>query len=140
MRRYSPLIYILLLLTTFISKTFGQQPGNTTGVITITDPAKPALLGKQLFVFVDSGGKSDINDIVTTGDFKPAGTDVPNLGVSDVTVWVKVPVNNQSRYRDIILEVENPLLDEVAFYYPGKNGYTEQLITKDRIYIYSIHT
>ncbi|MBI1221953.1 MAG: GHKL domain-containing protein [Bacteroidetes bacterium] len=49
--------------------------------------------------------------------FAPVKHDVPNFGISTSTFWLKVEVKNETKLSDFVLQVSQPILDYVSFYY-----------------------
>ncbi len=128
MKQYYKQVYSFLLFMACSLCGLAQHPSDN---IIITDPARPGLLGEQVYIYVDSTKGKTFEDIAASGAFVKSATRVPNLGVADVVVWVRINLQNKSRYPNLILEVENPLLEDVTFYYPAANGYATKRISKD---------
>lgn len=90
------------------------------------------LIGKSLQIFVDSTNKASFEDVINNSKFEPSLSNVPNLGVADVTVWAKLDISNEAKSNKLTLQVENPLLDEVTLYrLSGDGAYDEKRISKD---------
>ncbi|MCB9046531.1 MAG: sensor histidine kinase [Chitinophagales bacterium] len=92
----------------------------------------PKLLGESLNIYVDSAGTKSFDEVRTADLFQPSVSEVPNLGVAQYAVWIKMIVSNESNYRNFLLEIENPLLEKVTFYAPGDDGYEAKEINKDQ--------
>ncbi len=57
--------------------------------------------------------------------FIPLTSLSPNLGFSKSSAWFRLRISNNSS-EDWILQVKNPLLSEVDFYLPSKEGYSDK--------------
>jgi two-component system, NtrC family, sensor kinase len=73
----------------------------------------------------DKEGKLSITEAVKQ-KFTAIESDAPNFGISPSTFWLKVSLLNLTNIEQFRLQVSQPALDEIDFYYPAGNGkYTE---------------
>jgi signal transduction histidine kinase len=75
---------------------------------------EPINLGKQVGYFEDASGALSVDEVIKQ-TFIPSQSLIPNFDVTTSTIWLKGTVVNNSN-EELILEVENPLMDEVVFY------------------------
>ena len=74
-------------------------------------------LKKGLYVYQDSTGKLDFSQIRNLNNsFKPTNSNVPNLGISGNSNWLKFKLTNNSDFQNFILNLSNPIIDNVNFY------------------------
>jgi len=59
---------------------------------------------------------------ISSQQFKKVEDKVPNLGITDATIWVKLNIRNHSGIKDLFLMVEQPAIDKLCLYSVGKNG------------------
>lgn len=84
-------------------------------IIEIKDPTKPFYIGKKASYFEDKSNELKFEEIIKK-EFKPLNQEVPNLGHNPSTFWLKFKVKNISNYEKLILELEQPIIDEVILY------------------------
>lgn len=130
MKRYYFPVFVVVLIAACIINCKAQQ--SASGKIVITNPATPTLFGEGIYLYVDSSASEAFEEVRQKNDFIPSGARVPNLGVTEAIIWVRIDLVNHSRFNDLVLEVENPLLDKVTFYHPDEKGsYTTKEISKN---------
>jgi two-component system NtrC family sensor kinase len=99
-------------------------------VLELKDAQPQEFIGKYL-------GTSDDTSIVTYRDalnstnFKPAATDVPNLGVTPQNHWVKFTVLNGSDKTEFIIQLALATIDYVDYYAVFDNGRVDSIKTGD---------
>lgn len=95
---------------------------NAQGILfTKTDLAQN-YIGKHVYLFQDSTRKLSFEDVSQLNNlFKPSTFDVPNLGVSSNNNWIKFSLINNSDIEKVILNLSNPIIDEVSFYIERKD-------------------
>ena len=81
------------------------------------------MIGRQISV-LQSKQELAFKDVVSSASFKKYDKDVPNLGFSAVSTWIKFTVTNQSQSPDLLLDIAYPILDEVELFTPdAQNQY-----------------
>lgn len=80
-------------------------------------------IGDRVGYFVDSSGAVPF-DKVTSGAvaFKNFEDVVPNLGLLEYPLWLKITITNSALTDRLVLEVAQPLLDTLEFYEPKPDG------------------
>jgi signal transduction histidine kinase len=58
---------------------------------------------------------------------------VPNLDVSNSVFWVRLSVENKSNETQLCIDLKQPSLDEVSFYFPTSDGYYASELLSDRV-------
>lgn len=103
----------LLFISTSV---FAQNDGK---VFQATE--EPQLIGEHLYLLEDKEGTLSFDD-VKDAEYLPLDKEVPNLNTSSSYFWLKFTVSNPSDINSLVLNVAQPVLDELTFYYPDENG------------------
>jgi len=100
---------------------------NVGDTIFFSDIKKTILIGNSVKLLEDPTNKLTINEVALSSDFKLSTQDVPNLGVTSSSIWVQFKIKNYSTKDLLLVELANPIIDEVTFYTALDNGkYTEK--------------
>jgi signal transduction histidine kinase len=100
--------------------------------VIVNDTTGRIMIGKQISV-LQTNREVTFNDAVQSADFKPYNKDVPNLGFSAFSTWIRFTVTNQTKNSDLLLDVAYPILDEVELFTPDvKNQYHSSLMGEIR--------
>lgn len=83
---------------------------------------EPALIGKYLYVLEDKTGQLTFDQVQGAANFAGLGKEVPNLNTSSSVFWIKLSVDNSAGLKGLLLNVAEPLLDEITFYYKDSTG------------------
>lgn len=108
------LIFFTILLHGF--KSFAEP------VILFTENGKVQQIGQFVSILEDSNGKMTLADAVKATAYKPATSNVPNLGVSNSVFWIKFVVQNNSGNDRLLLELDQPTIDEAILYAIEQDG------------------
>lgn len=96
-------------------------------IISFNQTGKVISIGRQVSILEDSSGQLTFEAAVKSTAYKPASTNVPNLGVSNSTFWVKFIVKNESANDRLLLELDQPTIDQAMLYTIEADGrVTEQ--------------
>ncbi|MBL7712477.1 MAG: hypothetical protein JNL13_08440, partial [Chitinophagaceae bacterium] len=106
--------FLLLIATFFTSLSFGQT--------VLTDQTGDIVIGKHLSV-LQVEKELDFATVVQSPDFKQNDKDIPNLGLTPYSVWIKFSVTNQSSQEHFLFNVAYPILDEVELFVPADSGF-----------------
>ncbi|WP_158795765.1 7TM diverse intracellular signaling domain-containing protein [Pedobacter sp. L105] len=109
---------LLFLLITATSFAFAAT--NAPEII-VNNSQKLLKLDKGLAIFVDKSAKLPFSSIGSQ-KFEITTDKVPNLGITDATIWVKFNIRNQSDDEKLFLMVEQPAIDKINLYYLNKAG------------------
>jgi signal transduction histidine kinase len=125
------IIFFIAFLSVCSFKSRAQAVSDS--IIVSNQKAPQTYVGNKVDVLEDSAGKLDINNVVKSGLFKHSEKSIPNLGVTKSTFWIRLRIHNSSENKKILLEVENPLLEEVTLYTPTDTSghYEKAQISKD---------
>jgi len=125
------LIFFIAFFSLFSIKSKGQT-GNDS-VIVSNQKTPGTYIGDKVYILEDSASSLDINDVAKSGLFKHSEKNIPNLGVTKSTFWIKLRIHNSSENKKILLEVENPLLEDVSLYSASDSGeiFGKMQVSKD---------
>lgn len=70
----------------------------------------------QIYSFEDKTNLLSINQIVNNHDFILVNKKVPNFGITSSSIWLKISIQNNSNVDDLLLQINQPIIDEVEFY------------------------
>lgn len=73
-------------------------------------------IGKSLGILEDKTNSLSIEQVLSSNKFVVSKQQVPNLGISNSSFWLKFDIKNESDGEGILLEIANPLLDVIEFY------------------------
>lgn len=86
------------------------------------------LIGKDVYV-LQPDKELRISDVLKSSAFKKYEKDVPNLGFSTNSSWLRFTIDNKSESAALLLDVAYPILDEVELFSPDdKGGYQSNLM------------
>ncbi|NUM31597.1 MAG: GHKL domain-containing protein [Bacteroidetes bacterium] len=101
-------VILFLSIVAYNSKLIAQ--------VNYNDETQNLSIGKDVYILVDPKGKLGINEIVKSDKFEKSKKDVPNMGITSSTVWLKIIIKNTSNLDNLILQLNQPIIDEVVFY------------------------
>jgi signal transduction histidine kinase len=78
-------------------------------------------ISRQVAILIDSTGDVHSPEDAVRKGFSYCGSAVVNAGVTKKPVWVRLLVNNDGALQYPVLQIANPVLDEIVFY-NWKNG------------------
>ncbi len=109
--------YLVTLFFLFINAAtlFSAEP-------VIVTPNEQQTIGGENIGILSSADPLKITDIIHSHDFKPSSQAVPNLGISNLEHWLKFTIVNQTNDEGLLLEIGNPIIDEVVFYEVSPEG------------------
>jgi two-component system NtrC family sensor kinase len=90
--------------------------------------------GKKSLILVDSTNSLHIRDVIKSKNFVQVLSDVPNLGASESTYWLKFHVKNDNKDPKVILQIPLPTIDFLDFYLiNSKQEIIQEEHTGDRV-------
>ncbi len=110
-------------------------------IIIYSETENPISIGDRLYILEDASNQKSFEEIVKSHEFARSKAAIPNLGVSQSTFWVKFTLSNNTLDDNILLEFAQPIINDITFYTPHKNGYIkyntgDQYAFNNRIYKY----
>ena len=80
------------------------------------------LIGKEIDYLEDADNKLSFEEILHSGKFAPLKKDIANFHVSESAFWLKFTIFNEDNNKKKFIEVVQPLLSIVNFYFPDSNN------------------
>ena len=121
----------LFLLFLFNCNIHPLYANDETESIIVFEGLYRELISENAYILLDTNNEMSFNDILHTANFSSDSKPVPNLGLSNGTVWAKFTIKNISDFEYFSLEVENALLEHLTLYAPQGNNYVTYSISKD---------
>ncbi len=90
--------------------------------IIFSDTSKILPVRGSIMVLEDKSSQLTVHDVMLSKDFQSATQSVPNLGISTSSFWLKFDIINNTSAKKLLLELTNPILDEVDYYSIVSNG------------------
>ncbi len=127
--RYFYCKFALIVLFVFgLSNCYGQA---VDGQIVFHNDEAAEFLHGGIYILQDSTNKLTLNDVINGPAFKPSPVAIPNLNVTSNTIWLRLTINNKSNTEKMLLEIDNPLLNNVSIYIPvGSGKYLSKTVSK----------
>lgn len=94
----------------------------SNGRIIIDSTLTSKFIGKELDYLEDKVGKMEFEQIFRSDKFMPLKKDIANFQVSGSVYWLKITIANKNNDKNNFIEVVQPLLSIVNFYYPDSNN------------------
>lgn len=118
--------FLVFVFVLAFFQAFAQTP------ITIEDDTKMQLLGKDALFFEDknrSFGFEQIKQPHFSTRFRKFPAEILNLSTTSSAVWIKFDLLMRAN-KIFYIQIDNPDLDSVFFYYPAREGYKYLLTGK----------
>ncbi len=111
---------ILTLLTNFSSAE------NKDSVFVFSDSTKIKRINgiNHFRIFEDQSNTLDFATVVKK-HFDPCTQEIPNLGVTPYSYWIKLQIKNMTSVNDLLLELAQSTIDEIEFYSMDSTGKVE---------------
>ncbi|HET7818574.1 MAG TPA: 7TM diverse intracellular signaling domain-containing protein, partial [Bacteroidia bacterium] len=108
------LSFILLLLSLLLTNSVAHS----AAIAIYSDSTKNISIGGQIQILEDNTNKLSIHEAASSDSYKTTTLEVPNLGVSNSSFWLKISIKNTSDEGRLLLELLHPIMDEVELYSP----------------------
>lgn len=76
-------------------------------------------IGTNIYLLKDETNTLMLDDVIESDEFIKSTKNVPNLGISKSTFWIKFTVHNKIPNRRILLQLQYPIIDRIEFYVPS---------------------
>lgn len=120
--------WLLFLFLVSIHSTFANDTIIFNNEYTIQS------IGNQIQILNDKSNQLSFDDIKSSNQFKPSDENVPNLGITEETHWIKFTIKNELVNRRILLQLQYPIIDEIEFYSPSENNTYSKIIAGELIH------
>lgn len=111
-------LFLLSLVAICFTKAVAAQ-----STVVFDDKNQGVYIGRNVDIHQDSTENLSFETIRNSPElFRQSKTDVPNFGVSTFNSWIRFRLVNNSTENMVVLNLENPTIDEVTLYliYPDK--------------------
>ena len=99
---------IFLFILFFTSRTFSQ--------IIYENETKNMEVTEQIYVYEDKSNTLSLDKVIAKDSFQLVTKKVPNFGITSSSVWLRLTIQNSTQVQNLILQVNQPILDEIEFY------------------------
>ena len=134
MRILKALPLSICFLFFYTANLHSAQPAS----IILSDEEDRYSVGLHLEILEDPGGDLTFEDVrseLYNGRFTPSTEEIPNLGISNSTFWVRFQVKNEATSRaEWLLEAADTNINEITFYIPDADGNSYHIIETGRAY------
>lgn len=124
-KRYIESFFILLVLSCFFS-LFSLRQVMATETVLLNDQNEDYILGSHLEYLEDATGVLTVNDVARDeygNKFTTTTTDIPVVGFSTSTYWLRIRLQNQSSiHEDWRLVVNQPYIDVIDLFQQEQSG------------------
>lgn len=79
-------------------------------------------IGKNLLILEDKNSSLSYQEALNSEGYVVSNSFVPNLGISSSTFWIKFTIKNNTNNEKLLLNLNQPTIDEVEFYSFNENG------------------
>ncbi len=109
------LAFVLIILSGF--QAFGQTE--------YTNPKINQAINGNLLYLEDKANSLSLIQVEKSQDFKKVRSGVHNFGITNSAIWFKITVKNLTEFENLILQVNQPIIDEIELYsrLPGTRKY-----------------
>jgi two-component system NtrC family sensor kinase len=117
-------------------------------VLTINKQYDPKLIGNYISYVEDKENNFSFNEVIRSKQYRSFDKEIVNFQVSKSTFWLKLTIRNNNSQTSNLLEVIQPLLEEVYLYSPIDDGTSgkyhvikqgEKFPFSDRVYEQSVN-
>ncbi len=101
--------YIYLVIVAFIVNHLSSQ-------IIYSDETQNLNITENIYYFEDKTNSLTIDQIANNSNFILITKKIPNFGITSSAIWLKISIQNNSNIKDLLLQIKQPIIDEVEFY------------------------
>lgn len=95
--------------------------------------AESDYIGKSFSILVDTSCNLNVLEIKNSPAFVQSKGDIPNLGYTNASVWIKFTIVNNTPEHKLLLELHSPLTDRAELFTPNNDGsFSSQCVSQDR--------
>ncbi|ABG60046.1 sensor histidine kinase [Cytophaga hutchinsonii] len=111
----------ILILFFFLQSTF-LFASKADSIIYFTDTGTLKDIKTSIYIFEDTSSALSFEDVILKNNFTRSKFEVPNLGVSKSTFWIRFSICNNTPSKNLLLQLSYPLLDVADLYYLNSKG------------------
>ncbi|MCC6369472.1 MAG: GHKL domain-containing protein [Bacteroidia bacterium] len=94
--------------------------------VNFNHPEIGLLIGKSVYIYTDKTNTLTLKDVMLQNNFVKSNDDVPNMGVSKNTFWLKYDIKNNSNQENLLMEFSQPFVNEIVLYSEEEGKYNVQ--------------
>lgn len=113
-RQMTRVTKILLLLVFWTA--WGVCCAYAQDTIVYSHLSERVIIGTQVEILRDASNSLTPEEAMQSTDFQRSNQLVPNMGTDEATFWLKFSVWNQANTNHLLLNLENPVINEVQLY------------------------
>jgi len=112
-------VYYIILFLVFSLPVLG----NGDRYIEVAENFTSIKVKRQCRVLLDRTGALSFSDVENSENkFLPSEKEIPSYGYTDSVIWISVALHNhEEKEKILLLEVQNPIVDEVIFFDPSRD-------------------
>ena len=112
----------LCILFLFVLLAFNFSASASNDTIIFNNDKVIISIGKQIQILNDKSNSLTFEQVLNSKDFNPITENVPNLGITKNTHWIKFAIKNELKNRRILLQLQYTIIDQIEFYAPTENN------------------
>ena len=115
----------LLLLVSILCSSLSQST-EVTKIIS-SDLTELRRIGSNVEILEDRNGEFSPDSLFEADGFSQSKSEVPNLGITSSTFWIRFSIKNETPNDELLLELAYPIMDHVTFHQINENGIIESV-------------
>ncbi len=135
-------LFTLVFFFVFQQLAFSQQ--------IVTYSGQFGTVGDKIEILTDSNSNISLQAAMKSHNFKPSSSHVPNLSITPNSYWIKATVVNNTRDKNLAIQLAQPIIDYVDFYefrhdslivenHSGDRRPFNERVVKNQTFIYPIN-
>ncbi len=105
------LFFLFFLITQKTSLLFCEEH-----TIVFNQPDDVLDIGKEVFLLQDKKSSFSIKQVMEIDSFCLSTQEVPNLGITSFTHWIRFSIKNETAESKLFLQVQHPIIDDISFF------------------------
>lgn len=102
-------LFLLIINSSFANLIIFRDPENID-------------ISTKISILEDKQNTFAFSEVLHSKAFTPNAIHVPNLGLTNAAFWIKIEVKNEGPSEKLLLELAQPIMDEVGFYSESSPG------------------
>lgn len=123
-------IYTVITLVCLAGRFFSQ--------VVYEDPTRNLEVVNQVYYIEDKENKLNVEQVAAHKDFKLITRKVHNFGITSSAIWLRLSIINKSNVGNLILQVNQPIIDEIDFYAYNSKSHSFDLIRMGEFQSFSL--
>jgi len=111
-------VFLLFILSLLTQPAVKADP---IRILSIENSERSISISSSMQFYIDSSASYTIDNIASA-PFANTDVDIPNFNTGTKYIWYRCQLVNHSSGSDFLINVANPAIDEIDFYYPDGKG------------------